>query len=368
MKRMFLSVAALAFIASAWSDGTVVLGGGKGKVRATNALATIGAGENPLEWSRRDFNDGSTAEIFGFWPTYSLSNETDDPVFGLLIGPNTTVSMPVAASLQGLGWPASISVPRYLYRQAGGVTNRRLSGDHGVHGPIWIKYELDDSNPNGWNIGQVKIFTWDIRDVIQRGFSDTGAPFRVDVYAASSDTDPNASPIGNAEWAQIGSVSKGNGTILDVCAWDATNPNFGITPASSYAFLAGNNGQSLAYWNDPTNDIWYSIVQGECRPGVRYIAVVIPQGNQYGADPQLNASTNTGSSLQYTNFTDVRVIACKDREPGDVNGDGCVDDADLLAVLFAFGGPGSEGEDLNGDGIVDDADLLEVLFNFGNGC
>jgi hypothetical protein len=54
---------------------------------------------------------------------------------------------------------------------------------------------------------------------------------------------------------------------------------------------------------------------------------------------------------------------------GDVNGDGCVDDADLLAVLFAFGSTGScMSEDLNNDGVVDDADLLEVLFNFGSGC
>jgi hypothetical protein len=55
--------------------------------------------------------------------------------------------------------------------------------------------------------------------------------------------------------------------------------------------------------------------------------------------------------------------------PGDVNGDGCVDDADLLAVLFAFGQTGSgQPEDVNGDGVVDDADLLTVLFNFGSGC
>jgi len=52
---------------------------------------------------------------------------------------------------------------------------------------------------------------------------------------------------------------------------------------------------------------------------------------------------------------------------GDVNGDGCVDDADLLQVLFAFGGQGGNA-DVNGDGIVDDADLLIVLFNFGTGC
>jgi probable HAF family extracellular repeat protein len=53
---------------------------------------------------------------------------------------------------------------------------------------------------------------------------------------------------------------------------------------------------------------------------------------------------------------------------GDVNRNGCVDDADLLAVLFAFGGQGYRNEDLNWDGIIDDADLVIVLSNFGSGC
>jgi Tfp pilus assembly protein PilP len=53
----------------------------------------------------------------------------------------------------------------------------------------------------------------------------------------------------------------------------------------------------------------------------------------------------------------------------DVNRNGCVDDADLLAVLFAFGQTGGGlAEDVTCDGVVDDADLLGVLFNFGNGC
>ncbi len=52
---------------------------------------------------------------------------------------------------------------------------------------------------------------------------------------------------------------------------------------------------------------------------------------------------------------------------GDINGDGIVDDADLLAVLFAFGTSGDAlREDVNGDNIVDDADLLTVLFQFGS--
>jgi hypothetical protein len=53
---------------------------------------------------------------------------------------------------------------------------------------------------------------------------------------------------------------------------------------------------------------------------------------------------------------------------GDVDGNGCVDDSDLLRVLFAFGNMGAVPEDTNGDNRVDDADLLTVLFAFGRGC
>ena len=56
---------------------------------------------------------------------------------------------------------------------------------------------------------------------------------------------------------------------------------------------------------------------------------------------------------------------------GDVNGDGCVDDIDMLGVLFEFGELVNDFNrcvDVNRDGIIDDADLLIVLFNFGSGC
>ncbi|MCS6924196.1 MAG: hypothetical protein NZM10_07465 [Fimbriimonadales bacterium] len=52
---------------------------------------------------------------------------------------------------------------------------------------------------------------------------------------------------------------------------------------------------------------------------------------------------------------------------GDANGDGCVDDSDLLLVLFHFGNSHANA-DLNRDGVVDDSDLLLVLFHFGAGC
>ncbi len=54
---------------------------------------------------------------------------------------------------------------------------------------------------------------------------------------------------------------------------------------------------------------------------------------------------------------------------GDVTRDGCVNDQDLMQVLFTFGQTGSQlPADLDHNGVVEDADLLEVLMNFGSGC
>ena len=78
-----------------------------------------------------------------------------------------------------------------------------------------------------------------------------------------------------------------------------------------------------------------------------------------------------GQLFAYGRFDGMLVLARNPfaRRQGDVNGDGCVDDSDLLAVLLAFGNTGSNlPADLNGDRVVDDADLLLVLLNFGSGC
>jgi hypothetical protein len=76
-------------------------------------------------------------------------------------------------------------------------------------------------------------------------------------------------------------------------------------------------------------------------------------------DPPFDSFPFSFVALEGTHYVSV--------QQGDVNGDGCVDDADLLIVLFNFGNTGGQG-DVNGDNIVDDADLLIVLFNFGAGC
>jgi hypothetical protein len=93
--------------------------------------------------------------------------------------------------------------------------------------------------------------------------------------------------------------------------------------------------------------------------------------------PTAGIYTLSFTSLTVTNnaygpiIDDVRLqlVLCTTHN-GDVDNNGCVDDADLLAVLFAFGSRGSNlgRVDVNCDEVVDDADLLIVLFNFGSGC
>jgi hypothetical protein len=77
--------------------------------------------------------------------------------------------------------------------------------------------------------------------------------------------------------------------------------------------------------------------------------------------------------MQPFEFATVRVAhALNTEQPllrADIDRNGCVDDADLLEVLFDFGQSAFLlDSDVNGDGTVDDADLLEVLFYFGTGC
>ncbi len=361
----------------------VVLGDNKGKVRKTNALAGISLAEQPLEWSRRDFQDATNNETFGFWPAYTIQVVGDLFDFdGNLVGAGASTDAVTITTVDSLtaapfNWPQTFTVPRSLFRQGGAYTNENgFQGNRQLYGPVWIKYELDDSNPNGWNVQKVQVFAWDVRDLVHkasatkvRPFSDTAAPQRIEVYVAQNDPNPSSNPASDPNWTLVGTLDKANGTLPNVCAWDPSTGNtFGECPAATLNFLNGSNSQNLKFYQDPTNEIWYSTVNVSGQSGIKYVALVIPQGNQYNNDPDLRASNRVASSLRYTNITDVRVIAGPAGPEGDVNGDGCVDDADLLEVLFNFGATGNNRADVNRDGVVDDADLLIVLFNFGTGC
>lgn len=99
------------------------------------------------------------------------------------------------------------------------------------------------------------------------------------------------------------------------------------------------------------NNLWHAPVNNQNPNFTR-------QFNQIGSFPYFSAPHETEGM---TGIVHVRRI-------GDTNLDGCVNDVDLLNVLFNFGESGPSFYDLNYNGLVDDDDLLLVLFNFGNGC
>jgi probable HAF family extracellular repeat protein len=128
---------------------------------------------------------------------------------------------------------------------------------------------------------------------------------------------------------------------------------------------AGTNPRRLAFlWSQTTGMQDLNVLYAPLlRDGsVLNIAHAISPDGRYIVGQGYNAATGHTEAF----LLDTLCVA----HNGDVNNDGCVDDADLLAVLFAFGSIGQNlgRVDVNCDNLVDDADLLMVLFNFGNGC
>ncbi len=150
----------------------------------------------------------------------------------------------------------------------------------------------------------------------------------------------------------------------------AVNPNIGFQERSPWIILRGSDGyielrptydilnEARGRWREfyvplSGNSIWQRTVYGN-------VSLTNIQSIEIHADTWEYGFTLWLDGVQFD-----PPLRC----PGDADGNSCVDDADLLRVLFAFGASGGNlPEDLNRDGVVDDADLLLVLFNFGSGC
>jgi len=129
---------------------------------------------------------------------------------------------------------------------------------------------------------------------------------------------------------------------------------------------ADNGGYGALVELDLSGD---SAVNDNAQFAFRVVTIFDPNTGQYTAanfPNNPNATYSPNGTLRY-DLIEILGEEASSGPEGDVNGDGCVDDADLLIVLFNFGNAGGQG-DVNNDGIVDDADLLVVLFNFGAGC
>ncbi len=205
--------------------------------------------------------------------------------------------------------------------------------------------------------------------------SVAGVRFFIDLFqwvTPSSDIEPG-NP--NDGWRAAWVVSDTGGTSQFVVFFTPPNPFHGLQINTWYRrFVAFNlsdpdptkrhivkvgirnlsTGETYATLVRPTESFpyWYL---------VNYLADGIPTAFRYFVGGGTGA--NNGNILAVDN------IAFNAFSFGDVDMNGCVDDADLLAVLFDFGSSGAfKPTDVNSDGVVDDADLLTVLFDFGSGC
>ncbi len=94
---------------------------------------------------------------------------------------------------------------------------------------------------------------------------------------------------------------------------------------------------------------------GDVRTVIRYE----PGGMSDGGELAFRLDFDDGTSGHFVASFDSGI-------PGDLNGDGCIDQSDLGELLAAYGI--DAGGDLDGDGDTDQADLGELLGHYGDGC
>ncbi|MCX7925225.1 MAG: hypothetical protein N2554_05380 [Fimbriimonadales bacterium] len=215
--------------------------------------------------------------------------------------------------------------------------------------------------------GRLRDLEWLSYEWYRDGRSTVGAhihlPLRI--YVGNLDAQGRIRDLGYLIYER--SMNGGGAVPVDTWVMDevaASNQRFWQNPINGGNFF---DAQPLSVWQ---SDAGYQPREGS-RVGVRYNGDSVVCGVSVGA--------GTGWSGAFIGAMDNIILRFRGgvlmrfnfevRPEGDVNGDGIVDDADLLQILMLFGNTcsGYCPYDLNRDGVVDDADLLIVLMNFGAG-
>jgi hypothetical protein len=186
-----------------------------------------------------------------------------------------------------------------------------------------------------------------------------GIPYSIavefDTWQNYEDSDPNDNHISiNTRWEMPNSYNHAHSLAL-------VSPSFALDSGETIPVrVVYRNGVISVY----VRDLSSPLIQATVSPRDMQ-RIVDSCGRAYVGFTGGSGGAVEIHDILYWSFTPFRT-----ENSGDIDINGCVDDADLLAVLFAFGNTGSNlgRVDVNCDGVVDDADLLQVLFNFGSGC
>ncbi len=168
-------------------------------------------------------------------------------------------------------------------------------------------------------------------------------------------------PIANSAYFFICAAEPFNFMLLQRQNGDGTFTNLGSAPMT---FAPDVDYRMRCSFIDDTFEfaVW---VDGAPEPAPQ-ISVIDASPILSGGPTGFAASRSQSTGLvdiSFSDFTFTLPNECEEPVPGDLNGDGIVDGADLGILLNNWGGDGVG--DLDGDGIVDGADLGLLLNNWG---
>lgn len=379
-------------------DGEVVVGEADRFTRTRAFRWTSGNGMQDLGSFRDDSPIGGSSVAFGVSPSglvvvgYSETNASFVVAFGWpnprnnglinlgTLGGNNSIAYDVTTTqarqaAYAIGWAENANQQRRAFRLEVSRAAQTIQ-DLGTLGGSWS--EAHALTPDGQIVvgysetfdGSIRAFRWTASTDSMENLGVPRGSTRSLAYGVSAD---GQVVVGTAK-DEVGHrrpfrYDRGGMSLLPTPndaegeAYDVNRDGSVIVGWSSYA-----NDQKRAFrWvNEQGEDL--NITYGALLNGsILNVAHAVSSDGRYIVGYGFNSVTNRTEAFLLD--TGDNSGGCTPNN-GDVDNTGCVDDADLLAVLFAFGQTGSElgRVDTNCDGTIDDADLLIVLFNFGSGC
>jgi len=174
-------------------------------------------------------------------------------------------------------------------------------------------------------------------------------------------------------------ATQGQGGVGNIEFFGPSANNAGLV-----TFRAFNSAGLRAIWVGDGTTLTPLVTEHDILPsdlGPARVDQETPSSPVFGGKPEINASGdiafNCGlappdndqiewGSAVYVAIASVPPPTC----PGDANGDGQINGADLSVLLSNFGQPaaGPAFGDFNGDGVCNGADLSVLLAQFGNSC